>query len=329
MSTTHIPTFVAPTSDDLADLHRYLPAELRGESTIITRIAAGMSGAGVYRVRAHDTEFVLKITAQDERLDVWRAKTSVQQAAAGVGIAPQVIHVDENGRAVLSELIADQSFGARMGNPSTREVSINALGNMLRQLHALPIPTNSTPVDPVAFLAKLRNTIPADFPLPAYARQIIEGMCAETPPHDKCARVLSHNDVNPTNLVFDGTRVLLLDWQTAAPNSPYYDLAAFAMFFRLDEVASRKLLSAHGSASVDTLPAVFRYFKRFSAVMSGAAALHMARLRGHTGGDVAVGGTPSLGDIYQQMRAGSFDIGSVDGQWMFGLALVKEGMIAP
>ena len=41
--------------------------------------------------------------------------------------------------------------------------------------------------------------------------------------------VLSHNDVNPTNLVHDGERLLLLDWETAGPNEPFYDLAAISI----------------------------------------------------------------------------------------------------
>lgn len=39
---------------------------------------------------------------------------------------------------------------------------------------------------------------------------------------------------------------------------------------------------------------------------------------------MAVEATPSLGEIYQQLRAGTNDIQSVAGQWTFGLALVKE-----
>jgi thiamine kinase-like enzyme len=41
---------------------------------------------------------------------------------------------------------------------------------------------------------------------------------------------LSHDDVNPTNLVYDGNRLLLLDWDNAGKNEPMYDLATISVF---------------------------------------------------------------------------------------------------
>ena len=79
-------------------------------------------------------------------------------------------------------------------------------------------------------------------------------------------------------------------------------------------------------APVDVLPEAFRYYRRLAAVISGTAALRMALSRGHAGGEVAAELTPSLGEVYQLLRTGTFDIGSVSGQWTFGLALVKEGI---
>ena len=44
--------------------------------------------------------------------------------------------------------------------------------------------------------------------------------------------MLSHNDLNPTNLIYDGAGVQLLDWSAAGPLDPLYDLATLAMFLR-------------------------------------------------------------------------------------------------
>lgn len=194
-----------------------------------------MSGAGVYRVQAGNQQLALKITSPDEPVAAWRTNLQMQQSAAAVGIAPSIIHVDETRRAVLTELIIDQSFPAQLGNPDTREQAIVALGQLLRRLHALPIPKNAQPVDANAFLSDIWRDIPADFVLPAFVRETVEARCAERAPVSSEPLVMSHNDVNPSNLVFDGKRVMLLDWQTIAPNNAYYDLAAVAMFFRFDD----------------------------------------------------------------------------------------------
>jgi hypothetical protein len=43
-----------------------------------------------------------------------------------------------------------------------------------------------------------------------------------------------------------GENLLLLDWDTAAPNDPYYDLAALSVFLRMDEATceERRCMSA-------------------------------------------------------------------------------------
>jgi Ser/Thr protein kinase RdoA (MazF antagonist) len=37
--------------------------------------------------------------------------------------------------------------------------------------------------------------------------------------------VSSHNDPNPRNILFDGTRLWLVDWETAGRNDPFIDVA--------------------------------------------------------------------------------------------------------
>ena len=82
---------------------------------------------------------------------------------------------------------------------------------------------------------------------------------AEPAPPSEGPPVTSHNDVNPTNLVWDGERLLLIDWDAAGPNDPFYDLAAVAVFLRMDDETSKALLAAHDGAMPATLPARFAY----------------------------------------------------------------------
>ena len=151
-------------------------------------------------------------------------------------------------------------------------------------------------------------------------------MLTEEAPAPERALVLSHNDVNPTNLVYDGENLLLLDWDTAGPNDPFYDLAAVSVFLRMDEGTCQRLLMAYDDAPVSSLPARFIYDRRLVAVLCGVAFLHLAYQSGHAGdtGRETLESTLSLGDFYQRMRAGSLNIATGEGQWWFGLALVRE-----
>ena len=138
--------------------------------------------------------------------------------------------------------------------------------------------------------------------------------------------MLSHNDVNPTNLVFDGEKLLLLDWETAGRNDPFYDPATISVFARMDEGACQRMLSTYDGAPVTRLPERFIYNRRLVAVLAGAMFLHLARLSGHAGatGTETLDATLSLGDFYQRIRAGTLNVGTGDGQWLFGLSLLKD-----
>lgn len=329
MSATAIPSvYAAPP--DLAELQDCLPSAMRGAGVAVTRIAVGMSGAGVYRVDTVDQSFVLKLTSADEPVLEWRNRLEVQRAAAGLGIAPAVVHVHEPRRAVLSALVVDRSFAAQLGDPDRRDGALEALGRMLGQRRELPIPPAMQPADPARALEAMWQAMPAAFTVPSFVRSAVQSLLVLRPSTSATPLVMSHNDVNPTNLVFDGARVMLVDWQVTAPNHPLYDLAAIAMFFRLDDAAVCRLIAAHDGALVDEMvdgvPETFRYYRRCAAVLSGVAALHASRSQGHQGGNVAIDATPSLSEVYQQLRSGAFDIRTADGQWTFGLALVKEGV---
>lgn len=310
-------------SNDPANWQQALPSTMRGPATTLTRIGRGMSGAAVYRVDAGGEAFVLKLTSTDEPVDPWQARLTVQRAAASAGMAPAVVHVDEARRAVLSALVVDRSWPAQYGNPATRAEAIRMLGRMLAQRAHLPTPPGMGRADVRQVLQMMWGALTGLTEVPGFVNEALTRLLAEPPAQVK-AFVVSHNDVNPSNLVFDGTRVLLLDWDTAAPNDPLYDLATAAMFYRMDDAACRELVAAHDDAPNAELPDAFTYYRRCAAALSGVAALTAARSRGHAGGETAAEATPTLSEIYQQLRSGTIDIQSVAGQWTFGLALVKE-----
>lgn len=267
-----------------AELEACLPAALRGPTTRIAKIAAGLSGAGVYRVDAASRSYVLKLAGPRDAIDGWRARTAILRAAADAGVAPAVVHVDEERRAVVTELVVDRSFVARLMQPSTRASAIDELGAALRRVHALPLPDGVVADrEPRAFLDEIWTGL-RGFPLPAWTDDIVRRVLDEPPPPAERAPVLSHNDPNPSNLVYDGSRVLLLDWDTAGANDPFHDLAAVAVFLRMDDVTCAQLIAAHDEAPVArSLPACFVYLRRGIAALCGAMFLHIARASGHAG----------------------------------------------
>jgi aminoglycoside phosphotransferase (APT) family kinase protein len=290
-----------------------LPPELRGAT--ITRIAAGLSGTGVYRVEAAGQAYVLKVSS--ESLEDWQRKVAILEGAAAAGVAPRVVHVDAERRAVLSELVVDRSFFAFYA--SAKEAALAALGRTIQRVHAIPPPPGAAR-DARPLLRTMAAHLDG-FARPGFVDEAVQRVLDEVPP--TCDRVvLSHNDINPTNLIYDGARIVLLDWDTAGPNDPYYDLAAPAVFFRMDDAACSALLAAYDGTR--ELPDRFRYDRRLVAAMCGAVFLFLARQQGHTGDRDAP--RTALADVYQGFRAGTISAASADGQWQFGLALVTSSL---
>jgi thiamine kinase-like enzyme len=307
------------------NLEACLPADLQGPSTTITKIAAGLSGAGVYRVESSGQAYVLKVAGVGEPAEAWRRKLHIQQLAANAGLAPRVVHVDEARRAVVSAFVVDLSFPAFYGNPNTRDAAVTLLGKTLRRLHDLPQPPENSR-DARDFISTTWSQLESSFAVPPFVGDTVRRVLAEEPPASDRSAVLCHNDVNPTNLVYDGERLLLLDWETAGVNDPFYDLAAISVFARMDEATCRRMLEAYDDQPVAQLPARLGYNRRLVAAFAGTIFLRLAQYEGHAGtsGGETLDSTVSLVDFYQQMRSGAVSIATAEGKWLFGLSLLKE-----
>lgn len=306
-----------------------LPPELRGSATTVTRIAAGLSGAGVYRVDAAGRSYVLKIAAENESAADWQRTLQIQRLAADAGLTPRIIHVDAGQRAVMTEFVTDRSFTAFYRDPGTHPAALTQLGRTVRRIHALPCPAEAPRREPREFLAQIWGGLQAGFALPEFVRAAVERVLAEEPPVGERTVVLSHNDLNPSNLVYDGERILLLDWAAAGPMDAFYDLAVLAVFLRMDEGTCLRLLAAYDGREPGELPGSFCYTRRLVAALAGTMQLYLARQLHHPGA-AASADTPAtalaLGEFYQRLRTGALKLGTAEGQWAFGLSLLKESL---
>jgi thiamine kinase-like enzyme len=305
-----------------------LPADLRGSTPTLTRLSAGFSGAGVYRVEAAGQSFVLKVAGEAENDADWRHALHIQRLAADAGLAPRIVHVDEARRAVLTAFVADRSFVAFYGDPRTHEAALTQLGHTVRRIHALPLPADARMREPREFLAQVWNGFLAGFSLPDFVDDTVQRVLAAEPPASERAWVLGHNDLNPNNLVYDGEALLILDWATAGPADAFYDLAVLSVFLRMDEGTCLRLLSAYDGGPFTGLPPRFLHTRRLAAALAGAFQLYLARQMKHAGatGAETLDSTPSLGEFIQRMQAGALRLGTAEGHWWFGLALLKESL---
>lgn len=262
-----------------------LPASLRDQP--IVRVRAGLSGAGVYKVGdAH----ILKVDPEGD----FAQKVAIVRAAAEAGVAPEVVHVDAAHRAIVSKFVEDRGLMPIL--ITDRPKALQLLGEALQRIQSIPL--TSPTADPRGFFARTL----ASTQMPQPLRTIADAVLALEPPPTEYA--FAHCDANPTNFVFDGERVMFLDWDMAAVNSTTYDAATLALFLRLP---------AFGEPTPR-----FRYDRKLVAAMCGTIFLHLA------GGHAGASEPESLNDVYAAMRGGSLDVATPEGKWRMGLALLAQ-----
>jgi aminoglycoside phosphotransferase (APT) family kinase protein len=310
------------TADDVRGL---LPASIVGAVESVAPIRLGLSGAGVWAVVAARGRYVLRVpdaaVSERDRAD----QLLVLRRAAEAGVAPAIVHVDETARAVLSTEVPGAPLHVALADPAQRTPALTSVVEQLRALHdlgAAGVPAR----DAVMFAHGIWELQRARPGFPAWASGIgatldeIAAVLAADP-----RRVVSHNDLNPGNVLWDGARAWLIDWDAAGLNHPFYDLATLATFLLLDDAAALGLLAAQERGALDAhAPVTFAALRRLVALAAGSTFLRLApdlTVRVAATRDDAL----SLAACYAELRAGALDLQSPSGQVAFGLALLRLG----
>jgi aminoglycoside phosphotransferase (APT) family kinase protein len=188
----------------------------------VTSISGGASGASLFRVEVGGRRYVVRVEGPASPLRNPHQYVSMR-IAAEVGIAPRIHHVDEVARIVVMDFIEQRPLQAY---PGGRRMLAQALGSLLRRLQLTPaFPHFVDYPDIVARLfAHVRRTrLFAAGVLDAHVERLER--IREAYAAGSASLVASHNDAIPSNILFDGERLWLIDWESAYRNDPLVDVA--------------------------------------------------------------------------------------------------------
>lgn len=304
-----------------------LPSNKVGAVWHAEALTAGLSGAGVYAVTTSNGAYVLRVQGSAIDATFFAQYVRILRRASEASIAPPVVHVDEGARAVVSARIQGMPLPAVLANPAQREAVLLSVVDRLRVLHALDS-SGIAARDPVPYARAAWEQGRERPGFPAWARDLgpaLDGFAAVLTKDTR--RVLSHNDVNPGNFLWDGERAWLVDWDVAGLGHPHYDLATLAMFLRLEDDVAFALVARHDGAPLDeTSRATFRSLRQLVALLCGLTFVSLVP-------DLtvceapALADAPSLMDVYQGMRTGRLDMRTPYAQLSMGLALLALGVV--
>lgn len=187
----------------------------------IMPVLGGVSGALVYRVDAGGRRYVLRMEGAAAPFRNPH-QYSAMRVAAEAKIAPRIHYIDEDARIVLMDFVEDRPLEIY---PRGRLGLARAVGEILMKVQALPSFQRGIayPGIVVRLWDKVRQSgLFANGLLDAHSEKLAR--IAEAYAWDSGQSVAGHNDVLPRNLLFDGDRLWLIDWEGACLNDPLIDV---------------------------------------------------------------------------------------------------------
>ena len=199
--------------------------------TAAVPVSGGASGALVYRVTVHDTDHLLRIEANVGGLHDPVRQYACMQIASDAGVAPRVLYANAPDAVAIMSFVharTDEGDDARRGR-------LASLARTIKVLHEAPL------FPPFMNFFEAMRTIlgylEANGSLPpTILARLLDGYrrIAEVYPSSDAELVSSHNDLNPNNVLFEGERAWLIDWELAFANDRYNDIATLMNFFAKD-----------------------------------------------------------------------------------------------
>jgi aminoglycoside phosphotransferase (APT) family kinase protein len=302
-----------------------------GRATIdaVTLITGGASTASTFRIETGGRHYLLRLEGEPSPLRNPHQYVSMR-IAAEAGIAPKIRHVDETARTAVIDFIAQQPLNAY---PGGQRAVAQALGELLSRVQATPtFPFFVNYPDIVARLfAHVRRTglFAAGLLEPHVARlaQLREAYDAGS-----TNLVSSHNDFIPSNILFDGERLWLIDWESAYRNDPLVDVAiVLDTLVRSPELEAVMLRAWLGRAVDETLCARLELVRALTRLYYAGVVLSASAAASWMTGDTDLW-APTVAQFQQAIRAGRLKPGTPQTKHILGkmfLASFLSGVDAP
>jgi aminoglycoside phosphotransferase (APT) family kinase protein len=188
--------------------------------TAIEPVMGGASGALAYRIELGARRYLLRIETHRSPLRNPH-QYACMQIAADAGLAPGLHYTNDGAGTAVMDFVEQKPLSAF---PGGQLELVKALGKLTARLQVTTLfPT----------LAEYRAVVRRIF---TYLRggaatglldphqAALEQICTAYR-WDDSKHTSSHNDPNPRNILFDGERLWLIDWETSYRNDPLTDIA--------------------------------------------------------------------------------------------------------
>lgn len=272
----------------------------------IALLKGGVSGAVICRVDSGQRTFVVRLEPERIAVAHRRRGFAAMQAAAAMGVAPRVYFADPADGIAIMDFVDARPIAAHPGGRRGIAGELGSLIGMVQKTEPFAAMLgNCEDMIASALQSLAASGLFAAGSLDRHRDELARIRAAM--PWDSSSQVSSHNDPNPRNLLFDGARLWLVDWELASRNDPLFDLAiATTEIADTPDLEAALLAAATGRYPDATLRARVRVVRQLTRLFYGCIAL-----------DAAGAGRPDRYDNRDAMSPAQFK------------AAVSQGSLAP
>jgi len=296
------------------------------ELDAIAPLSGGLSGAAVFRIRVGGVAYALRLTLGRDALRDPARGFACMTTAAQACLAPTVRYASAEDGVAITDLVAQRPLADYPGDGGPLIVELAQAIRLLHETPAFP-PLTDYMAGMEELIALHRASGLLD---PASTAELFEryaGLaCAyRTAPGDL---VSSHNDINPGNVIYDGRRLWLIDWEAAFLADRYVDLATTANWLARDAAQEALLLATYfGGPPSAEQRARFEVMKVVNHVFVGVIFLNTAagEQPGVQPSDRTLAG-PSLARMRQGLGTGQVNFARWDDRVAYGKARLRHAL---
>jgi thiamine kinase-like enzyme len=202
-----------------------IPAWKDDPALRVTTLDGGITNHN-FRVDTRGESFVLRLAGEGtDQLGIdRRVERAANEAAAAIGLAPEVVHFLEPEGYLVTRFIHGRTVAAEeIGRPEM----IRRVAEALRAFHARPpIPGSFSAFQVVRDYGAAAGRLGMAFP-PTFAE--LKRSLAEVEQHlPRLAPCPCHNDLLNANFLESAGRLYILDWEYAGMGDAYFDVANFS-----------------------------------------------------------------------------------------------------
>jgi Ser/Thr protein kinase RdoA (MazF antagonist) len=277
----------------------------------IRPLTGGLSTARVFRIVVRGQPYLLRLTMPGAPAGDPAGQLSSMQTAAEAGIAPHIWYVDGNDGILIADFVEARPYPADMAL---------LVAHTLHRVHSLrgfqkpKVGSYFDAMDRLVSAFRTANILPPG-EIDELLRRYSDLM--KIYPRDNAELVASHNDVKPQNMVFDGERLWLVDWEAAFLNDRYVDLAIAANFFVRDDQEAAYLEAYFGTPATPYQHARFHLMRQALHVFYAAFLLVIAARAGASIDPTAT--AADFDDFHQRLISGEVDLATPEARVQYAL----------